>query len=654
MNRQQIVVGVKTTHHHTTQAAATTARHLHQISVGAARVTLAAAKWVTHHDGRHVRRAALEAARELGPDAYAAANANHHRIESQRIYGTLVAVAVVGIIVVVAKPQPHPAVVAAVLTAVALGLWWAGRPKDAAPIQLPHMPGKTDSRVTRSTVSTALEVLGIKRLTDQIGDVRIDPVAAPGGDGFRLLLPPGVTVAEITRKRDTLAANLRTPGTALFLEEGRHPGEVELFVANKPLSQMRMPAWPVLDKPVSFFRPAPVAVDARGRMVDVLLYQSNAVIAGMIGSGKTNAMRLFMSIAALDPNCRIIIVNLKGGVDYAAFENLAMFYVNGKSDTELRKGLDVLRWVRDEITERNARIAASGIDEFPEGRIEEHHAKKYEWARPIAVFLDEVNEWTLSDEYRDEATELMALVTNKDRSVAIHCSIASQQSDDRSIPSQVRANLPIVAGLRMARPSDNRVTFGENATRDGIDTTRLTDDDRGCGVILGSCNGGHPMVRFFALSAGDARRVVERAGAARGGVEPRALPDVPDTDELPVTVAAEPDLLDAVLRVWRPTAGFWGTGSRATFRHLAEAVTAQPGGLVVSQRDVSDLIAGLGVPKRQIKFTDAAGAKKNLWGADLVDVEAASGRVAPPATRPATGGSGSDDAATPLPAPLPG
>ncbi len=98
-------------------------------------------------------------------------------------------------------------------------------------------------------------------------------------------LPYGVEAADVVARRGRLASALRLPLDQVWPEAAPgHTGRLALWVGYEPASQMRQPAWPLLDgRKVDLFKPFPFATDPRLNTVIVELMFRNWLFGGQPG-----------------------------------------------------------------------------------------------------------------------------------------------------------------------------------------------------------------------------------------------------------------------------------------------------------------------------------------------------------------------------------
>ena len=203
----------------------------------------------------------------------------------------------------------------------------------------------------------ALGALGIAEMNKAIREdasKAIVPIDPPMRDGpgwlARLDLPHGVTAGAVSEKREELASGLRRPLGCVWPETDakRHPGALNLFVADEDMTTAQQPSWPLAKRGAAdMFKPQVFAYDPRGRAVTVLLMFASAIIGSVPRMGKTFLLRLLLLICALDVRCELHLYDLKGTGDLAPLRPVAHRYRAGDDPEDIEYMVADFRALRD-------------------------------------------------------------------------------------------------------------------------------------------------------------------------------------------------------------------------------------------------------------------------------------------------------------------
>jgi DNA-binding NarL/FixJ family response regulator len=152
-------------------------------------------------------------------------------------------------------------------------------------------------------------------------------VRHPAGPGQRarfqavFSLPMGVTPEMIADKRDVLARNLVRAPLEVWPSAAERAGYVDLWVADQGSTERPAPPYPLLHEGAcDVFAGVPLGMSQRGDVIAPALPGANVAFGGVMGQGKSNAARVMMAGAALDPLAELwVLTRLRGpGTPHAA------------------------------------------------------------------------------------------------------------------------------------------------------------------------------------------------------------------------------------------------------------------------------------------------------------------------------------------------
>ncbi|MGI5214963.1 FtsK/SpoIIIE domain-containing protein [Plantactinospora sp. CA-290183] len=415
-----------------------------------------------------------------------------------------------------------------------LAPWWArwvglaivvpvlarlGRPADK-PILVRVTVGPKFVKLTAEMVRKAVVDLGVG--VKELKQVTFPP---PGihrdGDGWlaRFELPGAITAVKVLEKRDGLAASLRLPIDQVWPEVGPdHPGQVDLWVGYQPASKMPAPKWALASPAArtSFFEPNPFATDSRQRPINATLFETNYLLGGQPGSGKTYAARTLLTIGMLDPTCELKVAEFKGTGDFLDVERLCSTYVVGVDDEAFDQGRALIAWVLAECERRGKRIlAARQRGEAPQGKITPELAKrKGSGLHPILVLIDEVHELFLA---RPETADMAERAIRRGRALGITMVLATQIPDSSSVPPNITRCVAIRWCLSVGGQVENDMILGTGAHKRGLTATVYRPKfDAGWGVLVGLEKSG--AARSYFPDPETTAAIVARAAELRGTI----------------------------------------------------------------------------------------------------------------------------------------
>ncbi|HJQ45601.1 MAG TPA: cell division protein FtsK [Amycolatopsis sp.] len=405
-------------------------------------------------------------------------------------------------------------------------LWWVGREAEAAPSWLRTSTVNVNTEITADGIVTALRHLSIGRLNEAFRKEdwapRFDLTPTREGQGafkgYRAIfdLPMGVTPEMVADKQAVLAKNLnRTPVEVWPADHGREKGGkagfVNLYVADTGVMDKPTPDYPLLSEGTGdVFEGVPVGITQRGEVVLFPLVGSNFVFGGQPGQGKSNAGRVVMLGAALDPlaELRVHVFALNG--DFDAYAPRLARYHKGATPEHVALAAEHLQELYDEVGRREQRLAELGAKKLTRALAEQHPD-----LRPIVVLLSECHELFGKS---DVAADLAVDVVKRGRKTGVVLGFDTQSARANAIPSEVVENVGVNGCFAVKTWRSNDGFLGDGSFAAGIRATELRFNvDRGTMVATGVSEELFEIVRTFFIKVDDdngwdaATEVIERA-----------------------------------------------------------------------------------------------------------------------------------------------
>jgi S-DNA-T family DNA segregation ATPase FtsK/SpoIIIE len=407
--------------------------------------------------------------------------------------------------------------------AVVLVLARHGRPDGSrvisAAVVKPEYAPVTEGVIVRALGS--LNLSGINAVLRDGKDLTFISPPVRDGAGWRaeLDLPYGVTVAEVTERRDKLASGLRRPLGCVWPEpaEDEHTGRLVLYVSDVPLNKARKRPWPLTDKGrADLFEPLPFGIDQRGNPVSILLMFSNLLVGSIPRMGKTVSLLVVLLAAALDPRCEIRCWELKGTGDLDPIGKVAHRFGSGADDDTITAALADLRDVAEnELIRRPKVIRELPTEQVPNRKVTPEVSKvKRLRLHPMVLAIDECQELFAHPVHGADAERYAEAIIKRGPALGIMLVLSTQRPDAKSLPSGVRANVAIRFCLRVMDQVANDMVLPTSSYRLGLNATQFTVSDKGIGWLFGAAD--EPTVaRTYEIDGPLADRVCERARAAR-------------------------------------------------------------------------------------------------------------------------------------------
>lgn len=501
-------------------------------------------------------RAYADRAREFeGPEAYRRALAQLHQLEDMRdeelaarpqpqkmtipgsVWLALGLIVLFGVVWALSSWQNF--VLACVFVGVAawLALRWYRRKRarrsarvHPVKVRLAPMPGAAPAAAPIGTVglaaldpdTTALaSALGDKYAT-AVAEGTVPAAASVRHDNGRVIearLPAGM-VASHFRKTDAaekLAAALFIPLKRVRVMPSDTPAILRVEVLDVDPEDLPVEGFPLLEGATfDFNKPVPVGLTSERERVEVTFHSHAALFAGQRGSGKTTAMRNVAAAAAIDPDVRLFVVDMKGEDDWSMFAGRADMFV---CDTDPRRAEQVIDAAVAERQKRSDLKRANPGMKFP----------------TLLVVIDEFQ--SLSD---SAMVKLEALI-KKSRSTAVDVVLGTQAPTKRAgvaVDMLEQIDVRWIGKVESDTMADK--VFPRGFREEGVDVSKTR---MGLGRAWVVADGQYRLVQTYSTDADDIAAMVRRGpqrapvpadyDAARESAEATAQDDT-DTEPDPL------------------------------------------------------------------------------------------------------------------------
>ena len=443
------------------------------------------------------------------------------------------------------------------------GLWHVGRnhgavPRWAAPT---NGPDHATVIVTPGGIAAALLHLGIAAMNKAVKDGWQVEFATPpvrvNGRGYQATfsLPMGVTPDMIADKRDILARNLVRAPLEVWPSAAERAGYVDLWVADPGSTERPAPPYPLLhDGTADVFAGIPLGVSQRGDIIAPALPGANVAFGGVMGQGKSNAARVTMAGAALDPIAELWVFVFANNGDFDAYQPRLAHYHRGVDDSTITAAVGALHALYADVARREARLAELGAK-----KVTRQLAERYPDLRPLVALFSECHELFGDPNHGREAADLAVQTMRRARKTAITLMFDTQSSRADAIPPKIVELVKLNACFAVKSWRSNDGFLGDGSFQAGIRATELRmGKDIGTSILTGATAERFEIVKWYYIEADDdtgydaAADIITRAmttlhPALTGPAAPSRAAEIP----------AGRDLLDdlaAVLDAYRPDA----------------------------------------------------------------------------------------------------
>lgn len=247
------------------------------------------------------------------------------------------------------------------------------------------------------------------------------------------------------------------------------------------------------------FAGVPLGVSQRGDVVSPALPGGNVVFGGVMGQGKSNAARVLMAGAALDPLCKLWVFVFANNGDFDAYRPRLAHYHRRTDDRIVTTAVESLRDLYAEVGRREARLAALGAKKDTRAL-----AERQPDLRPLVVLFSECHELFGHSEYGKEAADLAVQTMRRARKTAISLAFDTQSSRADAIPPKIVELVKLNACFAVKSWRSNDGFLGDGSFQAGIRATELRmGKDVGTSVLTGATSERFEIVKWFYLDADD-------------------------------------------------------------------------------------------------------------------------------------------------------
>lgn len=497
---------------------------------GLNRLIVAAWRWMTDHDSRVVLWDAHQHALQTGEWAtYKQLRAAMDRRLGHRRLTVLLGTAGLAGLGYLVLTNPLLMVPAVPVSVLALG--YAGRPMDRPYFESAVVSAPEARKLTPDMV---LQALWAAKLCKETIGPEAPEFVAPGvyreGNGYGAIvdLPFGYTAEQAIKRQTEIAAGLRVDDFRLFVEQVRgdrgHAARVKLWIADSDPHTRKAQSSPLV-KATKFdlWQEVPFGVDERGKHVAFPLVWTSVLIGSLPRVGKSNAMRVLLSGAALDPYTRLIVFDGKGGKDFAALEQVCHAFGAGEDDDVAGALVAQLTELQRDMRERYKRLRRLPDAVCPEGKVTPGLTRRRDLDMPLVVVaIDEFQVYLESRKYGKAIEELLTSLIKMGPAAGIILLCATQRPSSKIMETDFRDVFGTRFAMRVTTREFSEMILGSGAYKSGLDASKFLKEHRGVGILRGTDDGeladqGGRTVHAYVMDLVEFSTVCKRARALREG-----------------------------------------------------------------------------------------------------------------------------------------
>jgi len=494
---------------------------------GLFRIVVGLYRWVTDGEAKELRwdTAARRDTKEYGRLSRQRDRRVHNRGWAVAV---LVPAAITAVVAAVMVSPYSPLTRIVVAVAVIAGLGGIGAPADRPWIEHATVPPGA-RKITPDLLVQAFAAAKLCSIEgDKPGPLRFLSPIAHDGPGVRAVveLPAGVTADTAVKRRVEIASGLNIDEFRVFLERVRgtegSARRVVVWIADRDPYEASSTVTPLATaRTWDFWQAFPFGVDARGRGVAWSLVWTSFLVGSIPRMGKSNAARIVVAAAALDPTTRLIVFDGKGGKDWQATEAVAHFYAAGTRKTVVEALVGVLQDAVEDMDQRFERMRKMPDDVCPEGKVTPQITRRPHYGMPLTVVcVDEVHRYLEHPEHGGTIEALLTELAKVGPAAGIMLVLATQRPDAKVIPAGLRDQMGTRFALKVMTWQSSEVVLGAGTYGAGLNAAEFLKEHVGVGILLGAddsqaTGGGALTVRTHELDLPVMRTICDRAREAR-------------------------------------------------------------------------------------------------------------------------------------------
>jgi S-DNA-T family DNA segregation ATPase FtsK/SpoIIIE len=342
-------------------------------------------------------------------------------------------------------------------------------------------------------------------------------------------LPYGKTFDDVVKSKKQLASGLDVTEYQVFLTRDKTSTRRHLlFVADRDPLAIPAGRTPLLNcKPTDIWKPAPLGLDERGKLVALALMWISVLIGAQPRKGKTFTARHMALYAALDPYVKLFVADGKASPDWRAFALVAERMVFGTAPTArdgdpVEKLIDMLRHIKRHIQRVNEVLSRLPVEVCPEGKLTRELARdlRYPELRVWMLVMEEFQAYYELDDKKqnEEIAGLLSYIMAVGPSAGVILLSSSQKpsgvgaGDIQRVFNRFRDNHAVRFALKCGNRNVSEAILGTEAYGEGIDATALPvgPEYMGVGYLYGASDL-TPTVRGYLADQRDAEKILKAA-----------------------------------------------------------------------------------------------------------------------------------------------
>lgn len=347
------------------------------------------------------------------------------------------------------------------------------------------------------------------------------------GKGYacEIILPKGVDVESIVRRKSVLAANLVRGQREVWITEPS-PAVLGLWIADPGALSGPIGDWPLLTKldtaTTDYWKGIPCGVNLRGDVITGHLFQKNHAYGGVMGSGKSSLAIVELAGALLDPLVDAEVYVCAENGDYLPFEPRLDKLMAGIGPATIDAAIDALTRAYQSLEYRGA-----ALKRYDEDKLTRAMAAADARLRPKIIIIDECQRLFLDEARGEQAQDVAVQLLNAARKYGITLILLTPEPTGDSLPRKMMSVISNKAVFSIGDQVGNDAVLGTGSYKQGISAVGLEPaTDEGPGDVGTAMQRGFTakpgLLRAYFLTRAQRAAVTERAMELRAqfGVVP--------------------------------------------------------------------------------------------------------------------------------------
>jgi S-DNA-T family DNA segregation ATPase FtsK/SpoIIIE len=264
-------------------------------------------------------------------------------------------------------------------------------------------------------------------------------------DGYTLYeftLPAGISTEDVERHKEAIQQRI---GSEISISYGFKNILIRVYDDRMRHKYEYEPMY--IDGSVSL----PIGYGRTGKIITVNLSEGepHLLIAGESGSGKSTILRAIITNLILTKKVDLFLIDLKRGAEFNLFRRCGKVKMFARTEKE---ALDLLRLASVEVDRRYDLFYEMDCKDI------EQYNRAHEKLPYQVIVIDEFADLM----HEKQSIRLLEGLSAKGRAAGMHIILSTQRPDAKVISSRIKANVPLVLGLKTNSDINSRIIIGES------------------------------------------------------------------------------------------------------------------------------------------------------------------------------------------------